>query len=392
MTGFQPLHPFPARMAPELAMKGLDTTDRKQITVLDPMCGSGTVLAEASKGGHVAIGTDIDPLATLISNCIVNPVTSDSVISGGDFVLDQAVSSRDASHLSWPDVETEQFVSFWFDEVIARDLSALASVIRTAAVTEELRNYLWCAFSRMIIVKSNGASRAMDLSHSRPHRSRHTRSMCPFERFEREVRIVAERLSTFLGVLPAAPEGDVLRADARVLPLGEASVDCVITSPPYLNAIDYVRMSKFTLVWLGHSISQLRTIRSASMGSEAGKGTEFGTNVPWHRFGPLMDLQGRHRCMVARFVYDILRMSEEVSRVLRVGGSFTIIIGNSAIRGVYVENAEIVKWAISQACLDIESEEYREIPDDRRYLPPPSTQQGHTTRMREEVVLTGTKN
>jgi hypothetical protein len=29
-----------------------------------------------------------------------------------------------------------------------------------------------------------------------------------------------------------------------------APVDFVITSPPYLNAIDYVRCSKFTLVWM----------------------------------------------------------------------------------------------------------------------------------------------
>jgi hypothetical protein len=35
---------------------------------------------------------------------------------------------------------------------------------------EATRDVLWCGFSRLIITKSAGASLAMDLSHSRPHK------------------------------------------------------------------------------------------------------------------------------------------------------------------------------------------------------------------------------
>jgi hypothetical protein len=35
-------------------------------------------------------------------------------------------------------------------------------------------------------------------------------------------------------------------------------VDLIFTSPPHLNAIDYLRCSKFSLVWMGHSIAALR--------------------------------------------------------------------------------------------------------------------------------------
>jgi DNA modification methylase len=48
------------------------------------------------------------------------------------------------------------------------------------------------------------------------------------------------------------------------------SVDAVLTSPPYLNAIDYMRGHRMSLVWLGHSLTELRHIRSNSIGAERG--------------------------------------------------------------------------------------------------------------------------
>src|SRR5437870_2681800 len=65
-VGRGPVHPFPARMAPGIALDVLAKVKRP-LRVLDPMMGSGTVLAVARSKGHRAIGVDIDPLAVLIS-------------------------------------------------------------------------------------------------------------------------------------------------------------------------------------------------------------------------------------------------------------------------------------------------------------------------------------
>ncbi len=42
----------------------------------------------------------------------------------------------------------------------------------------------------------------------------------------------------------------------------------IITSPPYLNAIDYLRGHKLSLVWMGQSIARVRNIRSTNIGTE----------------------------------------------------------------------------------------------------------------------------
>src|SRR5262245_58893739 len=64
--GRHPVHPFLARMAPSIALDVIAAQNRA-IRVLDPMMGSGTVLAFARAKEHRAVGVDIDPLAVLIS-------------------------------------------------------------------------------------------------------------------------------------------------------------------------------------------------------------------------------------------------------------------------------------------------------------------------------------
>src|SRR5437764_985997 len=59
--------------------------------------------------------------------------------------------------------------------------------------------------------------------------------------------------------------------DARALEdIGDGTVDVVLSSPPYLNAIDYMRGHRMSLVWLGHRVGELRAIRADSVGSERG--------------------------------------------------------------------------------------------------------------------------
>src|SRR4051812_9214323 len=65
---FRPVHPFPARMAPSIALDELPIAKKDPLRVLDPMAGSGTTLLAARRRGHQAYGSDTDPLALLIAD------------------------------------------------------------------------------------------------------------------------------------------------------------------------------------------------------------------------------------------------------------------------------------------------------------------------------------
>ena len=66
ILGRNSVHPFPARMAPGIALDVVEKCE-EPLRILDPMSGSGTVLAVAQTVKHHAIGIDTDPLAVLIS-------------------------------------------------------------------------------------------------------------------------------------------------------------------------------------------------------------------------------------------------------------------------------------------------------------------------------------
>ncbi|MDI7268524.1 MAG: DNA methyltransferase, partial [Myxococcota bacterium] len=60
-------HAYPARMHPDTAARLVAAFSDPGEVVLDPFCGSGTVLVEAMVGGCRAVGRDLNPLAVRIA-------------------------------------------------------------------------------------------------------------------------------------------------------------------------------------------------------------------------------------------------------------------------------------------------------------------------------------
>ena len=163
LRGIKSIHPFPARMAPSIVLDILAGA-QKPLRVLDPMMGSGTVLAVAQLDGHKAFGFDLDPLAVLITKVWITYVNSTNVRKKAIEVLNKARILFDKTPFrnAYPkhaDEETRAFIKFWFDSYARKQLSALSIAIGQVE-DENTRNVLWCSFSRLIIAKEMGASLA----------------------------------------------------------------------------------------------------------------------------------------------------------------------------------------------------------------------------------------
>jgi adenine-specific DNA methylase len=393
--GRSPIHPFPARMAPEIALEALGQ-GKTPLRVLDPMTGSGTVLAVARANGHRAFGVDLDPLAVLLSGVWTRTVHAERVTEKAAEVLDRAKTAfkplpSGRAYPSRSDDETRKFIRYWFDDYARRQLAALSTAI-SRVHNDSTRDALWCGFSRLIITKSAGASLAMDLSHSRPHREFTVAPVKPFNRFLSAVETVVANCPQ-PGFEAVGPMTVVKQGDARSLDFEDNSIDLVLTSPPYLNAIDYMRCSKFSLVWMGHTVSELRRIRGASVGTEAS--SKEATDAEWVklliaqlRLKPA--LSTRDHALLAQYVWDMGRALGEVSRVLRASGKAVYVVGDSTVRGTFIPNSSIVAAVAEQRGLTFRSRRSRALPANRRYMPPPmrnGSSAAMDARMRREVVL-----
>lgn len=234
----------------------------------------------------------------------------------------------------------------------------------------------------------------MDLSHSRPHRAFDNAPAKPFERFQPAVDKVLE------GVLAdtcskRGPAPHLRMGDARGLPLASQSIDVVITSPPYLNAIDYIRCSKFSLVWMGYTVGELRKLRSESVGSEVSGGApvdDLEINAVIKALRVDMKLSARDRGILARYIDDMRKSISEVARVLRSDGVAVYVVGENTVRNAYIKTSLIVRHLAKGAGMLCVGERTRSLPTNRRYLPPPMAKHGKlNVRMSQEVVLTFSK-
>jgi SAM-dependent methyltransferase len=398
--GRDPVHPFPARMAPGIALDIIEA-ETEAIRVLDPMMGSGTVLALARAHGHKAIGVDIDPLAVLLARVWTTAVSVPAVEDKAAEVLARARADFPSRRVGnaypfFADEETRRFIRYWFDGYARRQLACLSDAIHRVR-HDTVRDTLWCAFSRLIITKQAGASLAMDLSHSRPHRAFTHAPVKPFRKFLTAVNHVVKNCIS-ADQENRGPTTTIQNGDARRLEVRSNSIDLILTSPPYLNAIDYMRCSKFSLVWMGYNVGELGRIRTASVGSEAGS--------PEARDDPFVrqiiaalhlrpNLSARHEAVLAHYIEDIRQSIQEAARVLIPGGKAVYVVGENTVRGTYIPNSRIVTAVAEISGLEAENRKSRALPANRRYLPPPSNGNKLAAaldgRMRREVILSFSK-
>lgn len=377
-----PIHPFPARMAPDLAREALRALPAGS-RVLDPMCGSGTVVRLGVEAGHRCVGRDLDPLAVLLTRAWTTRAAPYRLLHDSQQIIDRAVANeRAARFMRWPDQETAEFVRFWFGLKQRRQLYSLAqAILRSRFRTRDL---LQVAFSRLIITKDRGASLARDVSHSRPHRVMVENDFDVYAGFGRAARLIARRLHPEL----LRGEAETVQGDAREWSRDHGGLfDAVITSPPYLNAIDYLRGHRLTLVWFGHSVTALGVVRSTATGTERGA-YDAPIDVTPFIVNTDRDLPDRYVGWVRRYATDVDKTLAAMKRVVRRGGRIVIVVGNSLIRGAAVHNAGIIEACGSARGLRLVDSQVRLIPARRRYLPPPRDGTPFANRMRAESVLT----
>tara|TARA_R110002072_G_scaffold20417_1_gene74143 strand:+ start:3649 stop:4815 length:1167 start_codon:yes stop_codon:yes gene_type:complete len=361
-------------MAPDIALERVINLPKHSI-VLDPMAGSGTVLREADKAGLKAIGFDMDPLAVLIARVATTQCESDNLVCLAEAIVQKAeqIDGRKV-RLDWidSDAETSQFVKFWFAPSQRLQLRKLAKIFEQDEDINSRpaeRNALLLAMSRIIVTKEQRASLARDTSRSRPHKVAEDNNFDVFPEFVRS----AKRLSRILE--EEAPTGlaDVRTGDARNMEsITDGTIDAVITSPPYLNAIDYLRGHKMSLVWMGHSISGLRRIRTDSVGAERRPDEHLDTEIVnpiLAAVGKIDELPSRYQGMIKRYAIDLSNLAKELSRVVRDHGSATFVVGNSCLREIPINNAAGLASAAAMHGFKLVDQAERQLPARNRSLP-----------------------
>ncbi len=388
------LHAFAAKFPPQLPRAFIRSLTRYGDVVLDPMMGSGTTVVEALLEGRRGIGLDIDPLALRLSTVKTTRLELENLRYAGDKVLLRAnalLSDGRAVEKELRrrfDERTQAFINYWFLPTTQRELMALVLAIEDVT-DRSVRHFLELTFSSIIVTKSGGVSLARDLAHSRPHLDKTKVPKNALEQFVLRLR------KNFVSIAQLTTNGKlaaVLVGDARDMPVTAGSIDLIVTSPPYANAIDYMRAHKFSLVWLGGSVVTLAKLRAGYIGSER---TEHLPEIPLPDMPQMIihELAKRDHIRAAilrKYFIDMKSVFIEFHRVLRNNAAAIIVVGTSLMRGIDVQTHYCLADIAAAIGFDVVGVVTRILDRNKRMMPArfgKKTNSMIEQRMHEEYVI-----
>ena len=128
--------------------------------------------------------------------------------------------------------------------------------------------------------------------------------------------------------------------DARNTPLRDGSAAAVITSPPYLNFVDYTKVYALELSLLLSSTKEFEELRRKSIRSHIG--AEYSEEKTPKLESALSRVTRKTRDdkippIVEGYLGDLYMALDETERILEPGAAAVYVVGNATLPGVSVD-------------------------------------------------------
>jgi SAM-dependent methyltransferase len=293
-------------MHPSTARAAIASLSKVGQRVLDPFCGSGTVLVEAMAAGRVATGADASPLAVLIArvrSTLSGETDRQRLVSTATEIAAQAAErarKRVRPEIpAWAARERERFAPH-----VALELYGLRELVGQTA--EDDVGYALRACLSSILVKFMRQPEHAEAGEG----SRRIGRGVPSQFFANRAGELARALAALAARTPEGTRLPEIRlADARNLDhLRDREFHLVLSSPPYAGTYDYAEHHDVRFLWLGLPRRDFDRVQVGARSEGLGSPEK-------------------------RWRADRRRWLGEMGRVLRPGGAVVLIVGDGVVGG-----------------------------------------------------------
>ena len=354
----------------------LPANSASKAVVLDPFCGVGTTLIEAMRCGHAAIGFEVNPYAALATRAkceaaALSPSQVKACIRKFEEYMRQP--QGDAGSAAAPE-HFRSRIPFFGPRARAKVLKALGFIRRLPV--SPVQDLFSIAFGSVMVSLSN-YSYEPSLG-TRPAAGRPLQDDAPVaEAIVTKLLAMNSDVAWFreeLGRFARRPQGRVIPDNflnaLRHLP--PASVDLLVTSPPYLNNYHYVRNTRPQLFWLGFVSrpGELKRLEHQNFGKYWQTVRDL-ERVPLDFDHPGLEglLAEIRRVGVERGLYggrgwanyaasyfnDSNRFCHVAGQLLKPQARAVVVVGNSILQGVEIPIDNILAGLASRHGLIVES-------------------------------------
>lgn len=341
--------------------------DYKSPIILDPFAGCGTVLTQSKLNGYKSIGTELNPLLQFIADTKVNSWDVNPEI------LMQTFSSI-PRNLRMP---APNFLKSenQFNKEVLKNLEFLKGGINSIPAKTpkqlKIKNLILLAFSAILIDCSN-LKRTPCLGY---WKNKKVADSAPWALMEQKIKDICSDLAILQRDFKETLciESNVILANAMDYK-HEHMFDLVITSPPYMNGLDYVMNYKIEMGWLDFTkeLKDAKRVKdSLVVCDNVSKGlikTFTQTNSKYTnnwieeiKMGIAENIKrrGAYRrsdmpYIVHKYFDDMYKVMKIVTKSLKRKGRFILVVGDSLIADVYVPTDLILAKIGTELGLSIE--------------------------------------
>ncbi len=237
----QGFHSYPARLHPEAARLLLEALPGQ--TLADPFCGGGTLLVEGLISGRKVFGSDLNPIATLVSTArtaLLSPEQLERLKQELNDIYLAAAKNMDNRRNVYLHPAILKYKS-WYKSNCFDELAQLNDVIRNH--NSELKPLFQAVFSSLVVKFS---LRASDTSNKVVYIPRKNGAV--LKAFRAKAHEYVEQLEELQTLVPPDTQAaQISLADARHPRFSK--VDTIITSPPYPGTYDYLPLQQLRQAW-----------------------------------------------------------------------------------------------------------------------------------------------
>lgn len=334
---------YPCKFIPELPLwaikKYLHSQESK---VIDPFNGSGTTSLEAIVNGFDGYGVEIDEVAKLISR-----VKSYSFKTDDFDVLDRTYhfiknNYKNSNKVFIPDIKN---IEHWFPKDSIEELGKLISTIN------EIKDIRIKEYFKVIFASIIKPCSYCDNASPKPYVS---------TRIKKEPKIVFEEFSSNyyryvketkeLNCLPKLGSFTILEGNALDFQF-DGEFDLAFTSPPYINAFDYVRTMRLENLWLGfHDEASLLKTKANYVGTEKinQKQLKINDNIfslskkLTDSYNKIKKIDEKRAYIVAKYFSDMYTNLKTIKKHLKIDSIYGIVVGDNEICKETVKTSEIL--------------------------------------------------
>ena len=410
------IHAYAASFGEDLASELIQESTEEGSVVLDPFIGAGTTALESVLLNRNAVGIDVDPIACRISRVLTSRFDAQYLVAATED-LQERLRSFEKLLASEPEVyhdlgpgstfeigswvfhvPGEPAIAYWFDP----SHMATLCIIRDLVACERhplVRQALEVAISSSIIRKwPNTLSYAMDIDHSRPHRPHSPRAQSIEAQFALFYRVLGRVKDSILGIQEnlafVESSATILEGDSvRLLSMLDSdSIDFVLTSPPYLNAIDYPRAHKFSQWWLTPQTVPLGRSEYLGLRQSAAKDSDGDClSVIPALSGPIAPFKDMpiYRT-ISRYILDLATVIDQLHRVVKSTAKVVFVVADNVKAGTVLPVSAIIENLLKRSGFSSVAATGRAIKTTKRRYP--FGINGFAGPMTNEYLVTGVKS